>query len=191
MYLRYPFVRIDNIDFFVHAEIINNLTCTYRWYKRIYTYICMFIYTQVIFWGPPPPNALEFYVPLPTPFLLDFWRFWKFGVDVRHFFRKIAQKFQTSPEILSSFSKSKKNYYFCIQISPKSLYWWTFGQIFPQNSKNGQFFVNTRYFFGAFGATKFGDLCPKSTKFFGVGVLPWAGVPQKYLWYSLILPLCI
>ena len=54
-----------------------------------------------------------------------FWKFSKLGVLCPEIF------FEKFPEIFSNFSKSKKNYYFCTQNSPKSLYLFKFSQIFP------------------------------------------------------------
>ena len=84
------------------------------------------------FWGDPP----QFFWALCSPtyplfiaFLLtNFRKFSKFGVLCPAIFLKNFPKF---PEKFPIFFKIEKNYYYCTQNSPTSLYSSKFGQIFP------------------------------------------------------------
>ena len=144
---------------------------------------------QSIFWGGDPPNFLEFYVPLPTPFYCIFkkefskiFKIWSFMSS--NFSRKISQNFPKISWNFLNFFKIEKNYYYCTQNSPKSLYLPKFGQILSLKlQKNFRFFnKNTKFFkiFAAFG----GEICASFMVFqskilclrpdpIGRGLTPW------------------
>lgn len=129
------------------------------------------------------PKFLVFYVPPQVMFYCIFkkrfskmFEIWNFMSG--NFFRKISRKF---PEIFEHFQNRKKNYYFCTQNIPKSLYLLKFGQIFPQNTKNNQFSLKPQTLF--FQNLKF--YVSKISNFLEKGSPMGGGSPQKTLWLLL------